>query len=119
MTFYEEMQTMATELLTEFKQGAVSLRRVTVTPGANPWDPPTRTTADTPLSATLKRMHRRYENGILVIETGDKVTFAVPAGITPLLTDQLVINGQARAITNLTAVPPSGTPVVYKAWCAG
>jgi hypothetical protein len=115
---YASMQATATGLLGEFAQGVVSLRRATVTPGANPWDPPTRTTADTPLSAVVKRMHQRYENGVLIVETGDQVIFNVPA-VEPLLSDQLVIGGKARAITSLTPIPPSGTVVVYKAWCAG
>lgn len=116
--FYEEMQGVATELLTEFQQGVVSLRRDVLTPGANPWDPPTRVSTDYALLATVKRLHRRYENGVLVIETGDQVLFAVPE-VVPAITDRLVINNQARAITNLTPVPPSGTVVYYKAWCAG
>jgi len=115
---YAAMQATATGLLGDFKQGLVSLRRATQTPGANPWDPPSVVKADIALSAIVRRLHRRYENGVLIIETGDQVIFAVPA-ITPELTDRLVINGQARAITNLTPIPPSGTPVVYKAWCAG
>lgn len=115
--FYGEMAEMAGELLAEFAQGAVSLSRVTATPGENPWDPPTETAVTYPLKATVKRLHQRYENGVLIVETGDMVTFAVPE-VVPELTDTLVIDGKERAITNLTPIPPAGTVVAYKAWCA-
>ncbi len=116
---YLSMQATATGLLGEFNQGVVSLRRETKTPGAQPWDPPVIGYADTPLSAVVKRFHQRYENGALVIETGDQVIFNVVAGFEPANTDKLVIDGKARAITNLTPIPPSGVVVAYKAWCAG
>lgn len=45
MNLYDEMADMATEVLTEFAQGAVSLERFTTTPGENEWDQPTETMA--------------------------------------------------------------------------
>lgn len=118
MGFYEEMRDeVATPLLTEFAQGAVLLRRVTTVPGENEWDPPVETPVDYPLAATVKRLHQRYEGGVLIVETGDMVTFAVPA-VMPVLTDTLVIDGAERAITNLTPIPGAGKVVVWKAWCA-
>lgn len=126
--FYGEMAEMAGELLAEFQQGSVSLKRVTTVPGENPWDPPTETAVTYPLKATVKRLHQRYENGVLVIETGDMVTFAVPTipaqvepaipANTPTLTDTLVIDGKERAISNLTPIPGAGQVVAWKAWCA-
>jgi len=118
--FYDEMQATAAELLAEFKQGAVQLVRVT--PGApdpaTPWEPgaPTQTAYD--LKATVTREHQRFENGTLIVEAGDMVTFAVPP-VTPEPTDKIMIDGAARSITNLTPIPAAGDPVAWKAWCAG
>lgn len=117
MTFYDEMRGVADDLLAEFAQGSVQLKRVATTPGENPWDPPTETAVTYPIKATVKRLHQRYENGVLIVETGDMVTFAVPE-VVPELTDTLVIDGKERVITNLTPIPPAGTVVAYKAWCA-
>jgi hypothetical protein len=114
---YASMQATATGILNEFQQGIVSIRRETKVPGANPWDPPTITTVDTQVLAAVRRMHERYVNGAMVKEEGDSVIFNA-GSITPLLTDKIVIDGTARAITNLTPIPAAGTPVVYKAWCA-
>jgi hypothetical protein len=81
MAFYDEMQDMASELIDELKQGAVTLRRET--PGApdpaEPWVPVEPTVETWPLAAAVRRLHQRYENGALIVETGDMVTFAVPA----------------------------------------
>ncbi|MGX9120330.1 hypothetical protein ACWTU6_27245 [Mesorhizobium sp. BHbsci] len=109
---------MATEMLGEFKQGVVSLERVTTADSdpATPWIPGEATTTVYPLDAVVKRVHQRYENGVLIVETGDLVTFAVPA-VAPSLTDKLIIDGAERAITNLTPIPAAGTIVAWKAWC--
>lgn len=122
MGFYDEMADMARELLAPesdggLGQGVVELKRTTTTPGANPWDPPTETATTYTLKAAVERLHQRYEGGVLIVETGDMVTFAVPA-VTPALTDTLVIDGKERAITNLTPVPGAGVAVAWKAWCA-
>ncbi|WP_245440278.1 hypothetical protein [Mesorhizobium sp. Z1-4] len=115
---------MAAELLapeTEggLAQGAVSLKRIaTAAPDpSTPWMPGAETVTTYALNATVKRMHQRYENGVLVVETGDMVTFAVPE-VMPVLSDRLVIDCAERVMTNLTPVPAAGTPVMFKAWCA-
>lgn len=116
MTFYAEMAGMAGEFLDEFAQGTVQLKRVTVGAPPNEWTPGEETVETWPLKATVKRLHQRYEGGVLIVETGDMVTFAVPE-VVPALTDTLVIDGVERAITNLTPVPAAGEPVMWRAWC--
>lgn len=115
--FYDEMRGVADELLGEFKQGSVRLRRITTTPGPNEWDPPTETVETWELSAVVKRVDQRYENGILIVQTGDIVTFAVPP-VAPVLSDSLVIDGTLRSITSLRPTPSAGTVVAWKAFCA-
>lgn len=117
--FYDEMRDVADELLAEFAQGTVILKRVTTAAPdpETPWVPGSETVTTYTLNATVKRMHQRYENGVLIVETGDMVTFAVPP-VTPLITDKLVIDGVERVISNLTPIPGAGTTVAWKAWCA-
>lgn len=122
MPFYDDMADMVQELLLPdaeggLGQGTVSLKRVTVTPPANEWEEPSETVETWPLKAAVKRQHQRYEGGVLIVETGDMVTFAVPA-VVPQVSDLMVIDGKDRAITNLTPVPGAGVTVAYKAWCA-
>lgn len=131
MSFYADLQRTAEGILREFRQGVVVLRR-TVTAAPNPqtrWVPgEVASITDYPLSATVRRLHQRFENGALVVETGDMVTFAVPS-IAPTLgqtmqdgstvADKMLIDGVERAITSLTPVIGAGEfPVAWKAWCA-
>lgn len=115
--FYEEMRGVADELLGEFKQGSVQLKRVTTLPGPNDWTPGEEAVETHDLSATVKRVDQRYENGVLIVETVDIVTFAVPA-VVPAMTDLLVIDGRDRVITSLKPTPSAGTVVAWKAICA-
>ncbi|RWB31837.1 MAG: hypothetical protein EOQ41_12905 [Mesorhizobium sp.] len=117
--FYEEMQEFASEMLGEFKQGVVTLNRTLTAPPdpSTPWIPGEPVTTAYPLFAIVKRLHQRYENGVLIVETGDMVTFAVPV-VLPALSDTLAIDGVERAITNLTPIPAAGSVVAWKAWCA-
>lgn len=119
MTFYDEMRGVADELLGEFKQGTVTLSRtVTAEPDpATPWIPGTETTTTYPLDAVVKRVDQRYENGVLIVQTGDIVTFAVPA-VVPAFTDKLVIDGIERVITSLRPTPAAGVTVAWKAFVA-
>ncbi|WP_425087773.1 hypothetical protein [Stappia sp.] len=102
--------------LEEVNQGTVVLKRVTVSPPPNDYTEGAETVETWPLKATVKRMHQRYENGVLIVETGDMVTFAT-LDTVPLITDLITIDGRDRAITNLTPIPGAGTPVMWKAWC--
>lgn len=115
MSFYDEMALVAQEVLTEFKQGIVTLRRPsTPTPGANTWDSPTPAApTDTPLNATVSGVTSRYIDGETIFATDLVVTF--PAlDATPAKTDMLVVNGKPAAIKQIIQIPASGTPVAYK-----
>jgi hypothetical protein len=124
MGFYDEMQEMATELLAPeasggLGQGSVTLKRITPgTPNADqPWLPVAPTTESWALGASVRRQHYRYVSGTLVAETGDIVVFSTPSGVTPMLSDQLIIDGSAREMSELTPIPGAGTVVAWKAWC--
>lgn len=108
---------MATELLGEFNQGAFELVKETKTPGANAWDFPVVVQTYTPLSGVAKRIHRRYQGGILVIETGDEIMFAVPP-VAFEITDKIRIDGKVRSFTDLQPIPSAGEPVAWKAFVA-
>jgi hypothetical protein len=115
--FYDEMQEVATDLLTEFQQGQVSLKRVTTTPGENEWDPPTETSETWPLKAAVRTVSMKYVDGTLIIAGDRQVTFAVP-DTTPLLTDLLAIDGKDHAMKDLRALPGAGTVAAWIAFIA-
>lgn len=116
---YAKLQAKVSKVMPKVAQGSVSLKRVTTAAPdpSTPWIPGAGTVATYPIKATVRRLHQRYENGVLIVETGDMVMFNVPP-VVPVITDKLVIDGVERVITNLTPIPPAGTVVAYKAWCA-
>lgn len=120
MGFYDEMQDMASELLAEFKQGSVQLRKLTA--GASdpdtPWEPGTETTATYELDATVSRVQQKYVDGSLIIESDNQVTFAVPE-VVPDQNDILVIDGVEHSMKDLRAIPAAGTTVAWIAFVAG
>lgn len=116
---YAKMQAKVSKVMPKVAQGTVSLKRiVTAEPDPEtPWVPGEETVTEYALSASVTRLHQRYEGGALIVQTGDLVTFAVPE-VTPVLTDLLTIDGVDRVITSLTPVPGAGRVVCWKAWCA-
>lgn len=115
--FYDEMRGVADELLGEFKQGSVQLKRVTTTPGPNEWDPPTETVETWELSAAVRRVSTKYVDGTLILASDNQVTFAVPATV-PLMTDTLVIDGRPQTMKDLRPLPGAGTVVAYVGFVA-
>lgn len=119
MPFYDNMADVVQEFLAPedeggLGRGAVHLRSITSTPGPTPWDPPTETWE---LKFAVKRFDQRYEDGVLIIATGDIFTFAVPP-VAPVLTDSLIVDGGERAITNLRPTSSAGTVVAWRTFCA-
>lgn len=115
--FYEEMRGVADDLLREFRQGSVQLRRVTTIPGPNEWDPPTETVETWELKAAVRRVSTKYVDGTLILSSDNQVMFAVP-DTEPKMTDTLVVDGKAHAMKDLRPLPGAGTVVAYIAFIA-
>lgn len=120
MGFYDEMQAVASGLLAEFKQGAVTLVRVVpgVPDPATPWLPGAPTETTYVLDATVARVAEKYVDGALILSTDNQVIFAAPA-IEPELSDRLVIDGTVHTMKDIRPIPAAGTPVAYIAFVAG
>lgn len=118
--FYSELSGVATEVLTEFKQGVVTLTRAgTSTPGANSWDPPTESDPVTyTLSAVAKGVSKEFIDGTAIVATDLQVTCAVPP-VAPLMTDAIEVDGRGVTILRIDAIPPAGTPVAYRLFLRG
>ncbi len=119
MTFYDEMRDVATDLLGEFKQGAVSLKRITKADPdpSTPWIPGAETVMTYALDATVRRVAQKYVDGTLIVATDNQVTFAVPA-VVPVLVDRLIIDGAEHVMKDLRPLPAAGTPAAYIAFIA-
>lgn len=107
MVFYDDMQDVATELLTEFNQGAMVY--LEATPAANEWESDTYT--ETPFNGVATGVEQRYVSD-LVSSSDIKITAAV-FGVTPTSSGRIKIDGTERQIVQVQQIPAAGTPVSW------
>lgn len=113
MTFYGDMQTLATGLLTDFKQGVI--QHVALTPGAGPAHRPgtSGSTTTTLPGGVASGVQKKYIDQGLAI-TGDlQVTAPVVAGLTVKQADKLLLDGVAWRVVSIIQIPAAGTPVAF------
>jgi hypothetical protein len=112
MSFYQDMQSTAAELLTEFGQ-AVTLSRQT----AGAYNPATGAAAVTVTTQTgtgaIFDYGSRDIDGTL-IKQGDKKLLLAALGITaPQVDDTVTVNGVVYTIVLIKALNPAATAVMY------
>lgn len=113
MTFYDEMQNVASEVLKEFKQGAI--KYVQIVPGNGPIDEPgPSTTVEVDVDAVAKGVSFKYVRDGLALATDLTVTIAYNASITPNMRDFISIDGVRYKIVEDISVPAAGSRVVWK-----
>jgi hypothetical protein len=104
---YEEMQGVATRLLTRFNQGVIPLAKTTTAPGADPWTPGTPTTTTYTLQATAKGVSKEFVDGTTIVT-------AAAFGAEPDPADVLAIDGKAVTQLKVIRLPMAGTLVAWK-----
>lgn len=113
MTIYDDLQLVASELLTEFAQGVVTL--IKITPGTGPADNPgPATTVSHPLSAVVKGVSFENVSRGLAVSSDLEVTTAVLDGVTPTEKDFIEIDGTQYKVVQLVNTPAAGTQTVWK-----
>lgn len=116
MGFYDDMADVADEVMTEFKQGTVTLRRTVpaASDPATPWIPGSPTVTDYTLKAAVTGVAQQYVDGTTILTTDEQVTCSVPAVTPDMATDSLLIDGVAVTVIKNFAIPAAGTPVAYR-----
>lgn len=114
MTFYDDMQSVTSTLLTEFSQGA--LQYVDTTPGNGPPDDPGAATETVyPLAAVARGVQFKYVQGGLAIASDLQTTIAATLAIVPNVKGFIIMDGQRFKIVQVEKIPAAGTPVAYVA----
>ena len=114
MSFYDEIADVAFGVLKEFKQSAVTLRRITTAPSdpSTPWIPGAPTTVSYDLDATVRGVTKAYIDGTLILAGDLMVMCAVPA-VAPDIADVIVIDGVDHAVKRVEPIPAAGTAAAY------
>lgn len=112
--FYQEMQDTATELLTEFNQGAVQF--IPMVGGVNDWDAKTEG-APISISATVKGASSQYWSD-LITQSDLEVTAAVFSQ-TPTIDGLISIDGSKKQIIKIEPIPAAGTTAAWRIFVKG
>lgn len=110
--FYDEMQSLAVGLLTEFNQGVV--RHVAVTGGSGAADEPgaSTETATTLDGAVVRGVEFRFAQLSHVVESDLQVVMA-GGGLVPDMADYFLIDGMRYKVVEIARTPAAGTVVKY------
>lgn len=113
MSIYDDLRPIATEILSEFKQGTVKLIQVTTGTGSadNPGAP---TETIIPLDAVVKGAPFKYIRDGFAAATDMMVTAAPIDGVTVGANDFIEIDGNQCKIIGDMSTPAAGTRVVWK-----
>lgn len=112
--FYKEMQGVAAELLSEFKQGTI-FYRAPGTPSGDDWNPIPAVPVDYPLDATANGVGAQLAPNSLVRE-GDTLITTPPFGVTPDLTGIIIKDGEHYQVVKVQSVPDAGEVIVWRIW---
>lgn len=113
MSFYSDMQAVATDLLEEFRQGTVYY----VASGAktgDDWNPTEAAGTETLIYATISGAKPQYIDGTYV-HTNDLVVIFNADAVTPSIDGRIKIDGTIHRIIRLDPLPASGTVCAYRA----
>lgn len=113
--FYDRMRATAARLVTRFDQeGTEAVLRV-VTPNPDPLLPPVITESVAPFRAVVRGVSAQLAAASPDLELTDLqvITDAVN-GYVPETTQHVLINGTARGIIRVDAIPAAGDPVAYR-----
>lgn len=112
MTIYDDMQLIATELLTEFKQGIISY--VKTVPGNGSVDDPGEPTITRyGINGTATGVFYKYVQQGLALASDEQVIAPVDSRYVPDMKDNVEIDGSPRKIVQILKKPRAGTPVLY------
>lgn len=112
MGFYDEMRTIASDVIGEFKQGTVTYVRLIPNPGSTPDEPLPPIPQPVPIEATVRPVSTKYVDNSHIVQSDKQVTFAAGA-VTPDINGSVDIDGARYKIIEVMPTPAAGTVVTY------
>lgn len=114
MSIYDDMRSVAADVLGEFKQGEIRYVTVANAAGASPDESGSTTlTASNPLSATARPVSTKYVDGSNVVVSDIQVTIPNDGKCSPDMNGFVRIDGTDYKIMAVMARPAAGDPVSW------
>lgn len=112
MTIYDELQGVARDVLTEFKQGVVNY--IKITPGNGPVDNPGQPVKTSyGINGSVTGVSQTYVAKGLAVASDLQVITPVDPLYVPDIKGSIEVDGIMYKIVRVIAKPAAGTPVVY------
>jgi len=111
MAFYDDMQDVATELLTEFGK-SITFSRITKTFNKITGKNTTATTATTATVGVEIPINQRLVDGTR-IQSGDR-SLIIDASYAPVMADTVSLSGETWSIVEIQPIKPADTVIAYR-----
>ena len=112
MTFYQDCQDTAKELLTEFRQGVIIYTPKGSQTGSS-WNPDYSAGTPVTVDGVAKTVSGKYVDGTNIMSTDKEVTLP-EFGQEPKLDGSLSIDGVDHEIVGVHRIPAAGTVVAWR-----
>lgn len=105
---------IAPRLLARFGNGGVAAVARVLTPGLTPLDPPTVTATAVAFNCSVRGISANILTADPNLVASDLQAICAAIDHTPTVGEQVEINGSARAIVRVDAIPAAGDPAAYR-----
>lgn len=110
--FFSDMQSVASEVLTEFNTGTLEYIEMQAVAGSTPDDPGEPVPVATTVKGSARPVSTKYVDGSHIVQSDIQVT--IQAGVVnPDMDGFMDIDGTRYKIVEIMRKPAAGTPVAY------
>ena len=113
MSIYDEMRTVAAELLGEFQQGTVTYVALAPSPGGTPDDPGEPVPTEYPLTAAVRSVSTKYVDGSHIVQSDRQVAMPNTGAVVPDMSGYVAIDGAHYKLIEIMPRPAAGNPVLW------
>lgn len=114
MSIYDDLQSVTSDILNEFKQGSIQLVQFKQSEDSTPDNPEEAEEVLTELDGTVKGVSYKYLKDSFITISDKEVTTAVVADIQPSENDFIEIDGVRYKILQFQPLPSAGTVCAWK-----
>lgn len=114
MSIYDDLQSLTSEIMTEFKQGSIKLVQFKYPEDSTPDNPGEPEEVLTELDGTVKGVSYKYLKDSFITISDKEVTTAVINDIIPSENDFIEIDGERYKILKFQPLPSAGTACAWK-----
>lgn len=117
MSIYDDMQSLASDVLGEFDQGGIFYLAMVAPVGGTPDDPGEPVATSFKLDGVARGVKMKYVDGTSILASDMQTTVAVRDDIAPDLTGFIALgsaDGPRHKVVRVDPIPPVGTTVANR-----